>query len=153
MKKVLLILALGTFTLSNAQVFSGKGDKKLVYRTEIVKKYPKYPIFEGESFVPLGSLYLQIDKDYELLCLNEVLCIVEDLEDGSVYTPTIYKYLGFKEGKQVLKLKRQSGSDYCGVVAWSNAHAVFVCEDFMDYYGNKKSLWDKYPGRFRILKA
>ncbi|MDL2142549.1 MULTISPECIES: hypothetical protein [Flavobacterium] len=78
---------------------------------------------------------------------------LEDLEDGSVYTPTIYKYLGFKEGKQVLKLKRQSGSEYCGVVAWSTAHAVFVCEDFMDYYGNKKSIWIKYPGRFRVIKS
>ncbi|KUJ62432.1 hypothetical protein AR687_08240 [Flavobacteriaceae bacterium CRH] len=78
---------------------------------------------------------------------------LEDLEDGSVYTPTIYKYLGFKEGKQIQKLKRESGSEFCGVVAWSTAHAVFVCEDFMDYYGNKKSIWIKYPGRFRIIKS
>jgi len=78
---------------------------------------------------------------------------LEDLEDGAVYTPTIYKYLGFKLGKQIQKLKRQSGSEYCGVVAWSTAHAVFVCEDFMDYYGNKKSIWIKYPGRFRIIKT
>lgn len=77
---------------------------------------------------------------------------LEDLEDGAVYTPTIYKYLGFAIGKQIEKLKRQSGSEYCGVVAWSTAHAVFVCEDFMDYYGNKKSIWIKYPGRFRIIK-
>jgi glycosyltransferase involved in cell wall biosynthesis len=59
------------------------GDKKLVFRTEVVKKFPKYPIFIGESIVPLGSLYLQIDKQYELLCMNEVLCIVEYLDDGS----------------------------------------------------------------------
>lgn len=78
---------------------------------------------------------------------------LEDLEDGEVYTPTIYKYLGFKEGKQVQKLKRESGSEFCGVVAWSTAHAVFVCEDFMDYYGNRKSIWIKYPGRFRIIKS
>lgn len=78
---------------------------------------------------------------------------LEDLEDGAVYTPTIYKYLGFKIGKQIEKLKRQSGSEFCGVVAWSTAHAVFVCEEFMDYYGNKKSIWIKYPGRFRIIKS
>lgn len=78
---------------------------------------------------------------------------LEDLEDGEVYTPTIYKYLGFQKGKQVLELKRLSGSEYCGVVAWSSAHAVFVCEDFMDYYGNKKNIWGKYPGRFRITKS
>lgn len=78
---------------------------------------------------------------------------LEDLEDGAVYTPTIYKYLGFKLGKQIQKLKRQSGSEFCGVVAWSKVHAVFVCEEFMDYYGNKKSIWIKYPGRFRIIKT
>ncbi len=78
---------------------------------------------------------------------------LEDLEDGAVYTPTIYKYLGFKLGKQIQKLKRQSGSEFCGVVAWSTAHAVFVCEEYMDYYGNKKSIWIKYPGRFRIIKT
>lgn len=59
------------------------GDKKLVLRTEIIKNYPKYPLFEGERFVPLGTLYLMIDQDYELLCVNKPLCVVEYLADGS----------------------------------------------------------------------
>lgn len=59
------------------------GDKKLVYRTEMVKKYPPYPSFEGENFVPHGSLFIQIDQDYELLLLNEVLVNVEYQQDGS----------------------------------------------------------------------
>ncbi len=60
-----------------------KGDKKLVYRTEVVKKYPSYPIYKGERFVPLGYLYRLIDQNYKLLPINEVLCIVEYMEDGS----------------------------------------------------------------------
>lgn len=59
------------------------GDKKLVYRTEVVRKYPPYPSFPPENFVPHGSLFVQIDKDYELLCLNEVLVHVEYMADGS----------------------------------------------------------------------
>ncbi len=59
------------------------GDKKLVYKTEVVKQYPAYPIFEGERFVPLGYLYQLIDQDYKLLPLNEVLCVVEYMTDGS----------------------------------------------------------------------
>ncbi len=59
------------------------GDKKLVLRTEIVKQYPPYPIFEGERFVPLGYLYQLIDQDYKLFAVNEVFCIVEYLADGS----------------------------------------------------------------------
>jgi hypothetical protein len=78
---------------------------------------------------------------------------LEDLEDGGVHTPTIYKYLGFEKGKQIVKLKRQEGNQYCGVVAYSTDHAVFICEEFMDYYGNKKSVWPEYPGRFRIIKS
>ena len=60
-----------------------KGDKKIVYRTEIVKKYPKYPLYENERFVPLDYLYLLIDQDYYLKPINEVLCIVEYQLDGS----------------------------------------------------------------------
>ena len=32
----------------------GKGDKKLVYRTDIIKQIPPYPIFEGEKYVGLN---------------------------------------------------------------------------------------------------
>lgn len=60
-----------------------KGDKKMVYKTKIIASYPKYPLFEGERFVPLDYKYLLIDQDYDLLPLNEVLCIVEYQEDGS----------------------------------------------------------------------
>lgn len=59
------------------------GDKKFVYRTEVISKYPKYPIFEGERFVPLNYKYLLIDAQYDMIISNEVFCIVEYLEDGS----------------------------------------------------------------------
>lgn len=63
----------------------GKGDKKIVYRTEVIKKYPKYPIFKGEHYVSLATLYFMIDQDYELLTLNTPLVTVEYQEDGSSY--------------------------------------------------------------------
>src|SRR5690606_15367689 len=52
-----------------------KGDKKLIYKTEIIKKYPQYPLFEGERFVPLGYLYQLIDQDYQLYPTNDIYCI------------------------------------------------------------------------------
>lgn len=61
----------------------GRGDKKLVYRTDIIKRYPKYPVFEGEKYVGLAYLYYLIDQDYTLLTCNEVLCIVDYQTDGS----------------------------------------------------------------------
>ncbi|WP_417558876.1 glycosyltransferase family 2 protein [Mesoflavibacter zeaxanthinifaciens] len=60
-----------------------RGDKKLVYRTEIVRKYPEYPEYPNERFVPLDYLCLLIDQDYDLKPVNEVLCIVEYQDDGS----------------------------------------------------------------------
>lgn len=70
-------------TLSGYYRNGGKGDKKLVYRTDVINKYPPYPVFEGEKYVSLGYKYLLCDQDYELLVLNEILCNVEYQEDGS----------------------------------------------------------------------
>ncbi|MFD2214008.1 glycosyltransferase family 2 protein [Metabacillus endolithicus] len=59
-----------------------KGDKKLVLRTELTRKYP-YPIFENEKYVGLAYKYHKLDEVYPMLLMNEVLCIVEYLPDGS----------------------------------------------------------------------
>ena len=61
----------------------GSGDKKLVYRTDVIRQYPAYPVFEGEKYVSLAYKYRLIDQDYKMAVLNEVLCNVEYQEDGS----------------------------------------------------------------------
>ena len=58
------------------------GDKKLVYRTELTKKYP-YPLFDNEKYVGLAYKYYKLDEEFEMLLMNETLCIVEYLPDGS----------------------------------------------------------------------
>jgi glycosyltransferase involved in cell wall biosynthesis len=59
-----------------------KGDKKIVYRTEIIKKYTPYPVIEREKFIPPGYLYRLIDQNYVLKPINEVLVIVNYQKDG-----------------------------------------------------------------------
>ncbi|PGT96251.1 MULTISPECIES: glycosyltransferase family 2 protein [Bacillus] len=59
------------------------GDKKLVYRSEITARVPSYPMFPGEKYCPLSYKYILIDQECPLLVINEVLCYVEYLEDGS----------------------------------------------------------------------
>ena len=76
-------------TLCGYYAIGGTGDKKLVYRTEVINKYPPYPVFEGEKYVALAYKYRLIDQDYKLAVLNEVLCNVEYQEDGS--TATMWK--------------------------------------------------------------
>lgn len=70
-------------TLEDFYLNGGTGDKKLVYRTDVMKSYPEYPVFEGEKYVGLGYKYLLADKDWELVTLNEVLVIVDYQEGGS----------------------------------------------------------------------
>ena len=70
-------------TLSGYYAAGGSGDKKLVYRTDVIKKYPPYPVFEGEKYVALAYKYRLIDQDYKLAVLDDVLCNVEYQADGS----------------------------------------------------------------------
>lgn len=70
-------------TLSGFYNAGGKGDKKLVYRTDVIMQYPPYPTFAGERFYSLGSKYTLIDQDYKLAIINEILCNVEYQPDGS----------------------------------------------------------------------
>ncbi|MGX2961388.1 glycosyltransferase family 2 protein [Peribacillus sp. JNUCC 23] len=62
--------------------YGATGDKKLVYRTELTKQFP-YPIFNQEKYVGLAYKYYMLDKQYEMLLMNEIVCYVEYLPDGS----------------------------------------------------------------------
>lgn len=70
-------------TLTGFYAAGGLGDKKLVYRTDVIMQYPPYPVFEGEKYVALAYKYRLIDQEYKLAVLNEVLCNVEYQQDGS----------------------------------------------------------------------
>lgn len=60
-----------------------KGDKKLILRTDVVQKYPEYPVFEGEKYFGLGYLYMLIHFDWSFVTTNDVYCIVEYQNEGS----------------------------------------------------------------------
>ena len=69
-------------TLMGYYAAGGSGDKKLIYRTDIVNRYPRYPVFEGEKYVCISSLYTLIDQNYRLAVLPEVVCNVDYQPDG-----------------------------------------------------------------------
>lgn len=70
-------------TATGFYALGGTGDKKLVYRTDIINKYPPYPVFEGEKYVALSYKYRLIDQTYKMAILPEILCNVEYQPDGS----------------------------------------------------------------------
>ena len=76
-------------TVSGYYAMGGSGDKKLIYRTDIIKQYPPYPVFEGEKYVSLSYKYRLIDQSYKMTVLNKVVCNVEYQPDGS--TNSMYK--------------------------------------------------------------
>lgn len=73
-------------TLTEYYARGGCGDKKLVYRTDVINQYPQYPVFPGEKYVALAYKYRLIDQNYKLAVLNKVLCNVEYQPDGSSAT-------------------------------------------------------------------
>lgn len=86
-----------SITLSDFHAQGGRGDKKLIYRTDVIKSVPPYPVFEGEKFVSLGYKYTLVDQQYELIIMNEPVCVVEYVADGS--TRNMYRqYLNNPQG-------------------------------------------------------
>ena len=84
-------------TLCEFYASGGKGDKKLIYVTDIINNYPPYPVFEGEKYVALAYKYRLIDQDYKLAVLDKVVCNVEYQDNGS--SATMFKqYLKYPKG-------------------------------------------------------
>ncbi|RAR51134.1 glycosyltransferase family 2 protein [Flavobacterium lacus] len=79
------------------------GDKKFISVTKILKKYPPIPVFEGEKYYSLYYKQYFIERDYTILILNEPVCIVEYLADGSSLNMTS-QYLKNPRGFQHLRL-------------------------------------------------
>lgn len=67
-----------------------KGDTALIYKTDILKKYPFY-VYDDEKFIGEAYVYFQIDQDYKMNIYDEVLYICKYLDDG--YTKNIKKII------------------------------------------------------------
>lgn len=65
-----------------------QGEKCLVFKTEIRKKY-SYLLEKQEKFVTEARMYHQMDLDYQMLCSNKPIMICEYQKDG--YSKNIKK--------------------------------------------------------------
>nr|WP_319398907.1 glycosyltransferase family 2 protein [uncultured Carboxylicivirga sp.] len=92
-------------TLTDFYRKGGSGDKKLVYRTDIMKSLPEYPEFEGEKYVGLGWKYMLADLQYKMITINEVLVIVDYQLDGS--SMNMYKQY-FRNPKGFAFIRKES---------------------------------------------
>ena len=71
--------------------YHNKGDKKIVLRSDLSKKYP-FPVFPGEKFYPASYKYKMLDLHYKLLLMPENVCVVDYNPDSMTYT----KYIQYR---------------------------------------------------------
>ena len=60
-----------------------RGDKKIIFRTDVAKAAPEYPEFADEKYGSMAYKNQFIDAKYPWLLLNRVIYLVEYLPDGS----------------------------------------------------------------------
>lgn len=71
----------GYSTLTDLYNNGFKGDTSLVFKTEVLRRYP-FPIIKGEKFITEAYVYSQIDKNYKLYLVDEGLTYCEYMPDG-----------------------------------------------------------------------
>lgn len=52
-----------------------------VYKSSVIKKY-RYPLFDGEKYMPLSYMQDQIDQEYEFALLDDAIMVCYYQEDG-----------------------------------------------------------------------
>lgn len=98
-----------------------KGDKKVVLKTEVIKKYPLYPEYKNEKLVPLGVLYLLIGLDYDFIYSNKVYCLVDYQAGGS--SSTIFnQYFESPKGFMYERKIRLKYSNYINDIFKNSIH-------------------------------
>lgn len=71
----------GYETLRGLYLHGFFGETTLVFRSDLLKKYP-FPEIDGEKYVPEDYIYDKIDKECPLLVLPKVLTVCELCEGG-----------------------------------------------------------------------
>lgn len=61
--------------------YNVSGDKLIVFKTNIAKKYP-FPIIKGEKFITEALIYDRVALNYNFLCKNKIAAYKEYLNDG-----------------------------------------------------------------------
>jgi len=59
------------------------GDKKFIGVTAAIRQYPPIPVFPGERYYSLYYKQHRLERDYTILILNQPVCTVEYMADGS----------------------------------------------------------------------
>lgn len=131
-----------TTTYDLVRKYGVKGEKSLIYKTEVLKQFP-YPEIEGEKFVGENIVYDRIDAEYKLVLLSKVLTTCEYQEGGLTATvfstmlknPTGYKLYYTQRIDMALEFKERAN-----YIIRYNAFDILSKDREYDYKGKYKIL-------------
>ena len=108
-----------------------KGEKILVFNTKIRKLY-KHELENDEKFVTEARMYHKMDKDYKILCINEVIEVGDYVEDG--YTKNLLSVFYANPVGYYYFFKEILGMDFKGVRARKK---LYVLKNFIFFWFRK----------------
>lgn len=120
------------------KVFHNQGDKKFIGVTNIIKKYPPIPVFEGEKYHSLYYKQHLIERDYSILIYNKPVCVVEYMPDSS----TNHMYAAYVKNPKGFCSERRFVMKYAPTFKLKFSDAIhYVAESFLakDIHFIKKS--------------
>lgn len=115
--------------------YRSKDDKKLVYRSELIKLYP-YPEFPGEKFYPASYKYIMLDGRYDMLLLDRVVCTVD-------YNPDSMTYDKFKQYKTCAR----GFAHYRNETAAVSKNTLYTARQMIHYIAECRFAGEKHPVR------
>ena len=101
------------------------GEKVIVFKTEIRKKF-KHELEANEKFITESRMYHKMDRDYDIIGINEVLEIGDYRTDG--YTKNIIETFINSPLGYYMYFKEILGKDFTGV---SFNKRMYVCKHFI----------------------
>ena len=132
------------------------GETTLVYRTDILSRYP-FPVFEDEKFIPEAVAFDLIDRQYAMHIFTKVLTICEYRGDG--LTRSVDKLRENNPKGWLLYYQQRIQDSSASVLRYKYvAHAVCFCwklkrNPFGEIPASRAEIMAAFPGAFLLRLA
>jgi len=136
-----------TTTTELVDVYGMKGDKKLIYRSDIIRENP-FPVFEGEKFFPASYKYRLIDLKYKILTMPEAVCVV-DCNQNSMTNNKVAQYRSCAKGFAFYRNEMIKISEKPKYIIRETIH--YIAESLLS--GNKHFIKTAHKKGYAILCA
>lgn len=135
-------------SISNLSSQGYGGERSLVFKTKILKKYP-FPIIQGERFIGENVVYDKIDENYNFCVCNRILTVCEYQDDGltsNLFRVMMQNSIGYKIYYAQRIDMAETFQERIGYVIRYNAFNLLKKDSQYNYKGKHKLLvWLMFP--------